>query len=124
MREVQAEEISRTVARLFVEANYNLPQDMAAALREAWQREESPVARDVLSRLIENAEVAADENIPLCQDCAATGGGTQPVNTRSAFALESQHYPDSPNHPDFPSTVLNPGQKFKSRTIYRFSVQK
>jgi aldose 1-epimerase len=55
---------------------------------------------------------------------ASGAGGNQPVNVRSAFALESQHYPDSPNHPDFPSTVLNPGQKFKSRTIYRFSVQK
>jgi aldose 1-epimerase len=55
---------------------------------------------------------------------AAGAGGNQPANVRSAFALESQHYPDSPNHPDFPSTVLSPGQKFKTRTIYRFSVQK
>ena len=47
-----------------------------------------------------------------------------PANTRSQFALESQHFPDSPNHPNFPSTVLNPGEKFQSRTIYRFSVKK
>ncbi len=54
-----------------------------------------------------------------------TGGtaGTD-VKTRSAFALETQHFPDSPNHMNFPSTVLNPGEKFKSRTIYRFSVKK
>jgi aldose 1-epimerase len=46
------------------------------------------------------------------------------VNTRSAFALETQHFPDSPNQPSFPSTTLNAGEKFKSRTIYRFSVKK
>ena len=40
------------------------------------------------------------------------------------FVLETQHYPDSPNQPDFPSTILNPREKFKSRTIYRFSVKK
>jgi aldose 1-epimerase len=46
-----------------------------------------------------------------------------PVNTRSGFALETQHFPDSPNQPGFPSTILNPGEKFKTRTIYRFSVK-
>lgn len=48
----------------------------------------------------------------------------KPTVTRSGFALETQHFPDSPNRPEFPSTVLNPGEKFKSRTIYRFSVKK
>jgi len=37
------------------------------------------------------------------------------------FALETQHYPDSPNHPNFPSTVLGPGATFNSTTIYKFS---
>ncbi len=46
------------------------------------------------------------------------------VKTRSAFALETQHFPDSPNQPGFPSTILSPGEKFKSQTIYRFSVRK
>jgi aldose 1-epimerase len=50
--------------------------------------------------------------------------GVIPAITRSAFALETQHFPDSPNQPSFPSTVLNPGDKFKSKTIYRFSVKK
>jgi aldose 1-epimerase len=40
-----------------------------------------------------------------------------------AVCLETQHYPDSPNHPDFPSTVLRPGEKFYSETIYRFSAR-
>jgi aldose 1-epimerase len=38
----------------------------------------------------------------------------------SAFALETQHFPDSPNHSSFPSTALRPGQHFKSTTVYRF----
>jgi aldose 1-epimerase len=50
--------------------------------------------------------------------------GTVPTTTRSAFALETQHFPDSPNQPGFPSTILNPSEKFKSKTIYRFSVKK
>jgi len=51
------------------------------------------------------------------------GTGNTPTNTRSGFALETQHFPDSPNQPGFPSTVLNPGEKFRSSTIYRFSVK-
>jgi aldose 1-epimerase len=50
--------------------------------------------------------------------------GSSEVKTRSAFALETQHFPDSPNQPGFPSTILSPGEKFKSQTIYRFSVRK
>ncbi|MEU4427749.1 aldose epimerase family protein [Actinoplanes sp. NPDC024001] len=38
------------------------------------------------------------------------------------FALETQHYPDSPNHPNFPSTVLRPGDDYRSTTVYRFGV--
>jgi len=42
---------------------------------------------------------------------------------RSALTLETQHFPDSPNHANFPSTVLHPGQKFQSTTIFRFSTE-
>lgn len=49
------------------------------------------------------------------------GGVAYPRN--SALCLETQHYPDSPNHPDFPSTVLKPGSEFHSTTVYRFSVR-
>jgi aldose 1-epimerase len=38
------------------------------------------------------------------------------------FTLETQHYPDSPNHSNFPSTELDPGQTFSSTTFYKFSV--
>jgi len=51
------------------------------------------------------------------------GHGGKPYNHRSGFCLESGHYPDSPNHPEFPSTILNAGETFTSQTIYRFSVK-
>jgi aldose 1-epimerase len=51
------------------------------------------------------------------------GYGGKPYINRSGLCLETGHLPDSPNHPDFPTTVLNPGESFKSRTIYRFSVK-
>ena len=56
--------------------------------------------------------------------------GTLPTKTAgrtlpqfAGVALETQHYPDSPNRPDFPTTVLRPGEKFHSRTEYRFSAE-
>jgi aldose 1-epimerase len=49
-------------------------------------------------------------------------GATYPH--RGAFCLETQHYPDSPNQPDFPSVVLLPGQTYQSRCIYKFSVDR
>lgn len=52
------------------------------------------------------------------------GKSGKPYTFRSGLTLESQHYPDSPNHPNFPSTILRPGQKFDSTTIYKFSVRK
>ena len=49
------------------------------------------------------------------------GGGT--YAHRTGFCLETQHYPDSPNQPDFPSVWLEPGKKYESRTSFRFSVK-
>jgi len=46
-----------------------------------------------------------------------------PFRYRSALCLETQHFPDSPNHANFPSTVLRPGQEFHSSTVYRFSTE-
>lgn len=47
-----------------------------------------------------------------------------PYNYRNGVCLETQHYPDSPNHPHFPNTLLKPGEVLKSTTIYKFSVKK
>jgi aldose 1-epimerase len=51
------------------------------------------------------------------------GKGGAKYQKYGAICLETQHYPDSPNHPDFPSTVLRPGTKFTSETIYKFSAK-
>lgn len=51
------------------------------------------------------------------------GHGGKPYNYRSGLCLETGHYPDSPNHPEFPTTVLNPGETFTTQTIYRFSLK-
>jgi len=56
-------------------------------------------------------------------DGGITGKGGQVYKQRYGFCLETQHFPDSPNKPRFPSTVLRPGQRYKSTTIYRFSVR-
>jgi aldose 1-epimerase len=48
------------------------------------------------------------------------GPSGRPYILHGGFALETQHLPDSPNHPDFPTTVLRPGQVFRSTTIYKF----
>jgi aldose 1-epimerase len=45
-------------------------------------------------------------------------------NFRTGFALETQHFPDSPNHPGFPTTVLRPGEVYTQHTVYAFSVRK
>ncbi len=47
-----------------------------------------------------------------------------PYPRHGGFCLETQHYPDSPNQPNFPSSILRPGQKFHSTTTFRFSVEK
>jgi aldose 1-epimerase len=50
------------------------------------------------------------------------GKNQVPYRRRSGIALEAQHFPDSPNHPEFPSIILRPGQQYHMRTVYRFSV--
>jgi aldose 1-epimerase len=57
-------------------------------------------------------------------DGTITGKQGHVYQQRFGFCLETQHFPDSPNHPDFPSTILKPGQVYRSRTIYKFSVSK
>lgn len=56
-------------------------------------------------------------------DGTEIGHGGKPCTFRSGLSIETGHFPDSPNHPDFPTTTLNPGETFKSSTIYRFSVK-
>ncbi|MBC8275321.1 MAG: fumarate hydratase [Chloroflexi bacterium] len=71
MRVIDSKKIIEAVSHLFQEACLYLPEDVLAALKETREREESPTAKDVLARLIENTEIAAKEKIPLCQDTGA-----------------------------------------------------
>ena len=57
------------------------------------------------------------------QGLGGTGHGGQEYHAYSGVALETQHYPDSPNHPEFPTTVLKAGDTFQSTTVYAFSVK-
>jgi aldose 1-epimerase len=56
-------------------------------------------------------------------DGTITGKHGHVYQRRDAFCLETQHYPDSPNHPDFPTTTLNPGQTFHQQTVFKFSTR-
>jgi aldose 1-epimerase len=56
-------------------------------------------------------------------DGTVIGKGGIPLRYRSGLALETQHFPDSPNQPGFPSTILRPGAEHRSRTVYHFVVR-
>ncbi|KMY66792.1 fumarate hydratase [Desulfocarbo indianensis] len=69
VRTVNAADIAGTVERLCGEADLLLPADVKAALEKSRASEESPVGREILARLLENADIAAKESMPICQDC-------------------------------------------------------
>jgi len=69
MREIEASAITQAVARLCQETNFVLGEDVLSALNQAQPTEKSPLGREVLSQLIENAKIAKEERRPLCQDC-------------------------------------------------------
>ncbi len=56
-------------------------------------------------------------------DGTITGKGGVKYGRRAGFCLETQHYPDSPNHATFPSTVLRPGQEYRTTTVFKFAAQ-
>ncbi len=69
IRSIKADIITESVAGLFKQANYELGGDVLTALKKARNDEESPAGRNALDAIIENARIAADDKIPLCQDC-------------------------------------------------------
>jgi fumarate hydratase subunit alpha len=69
MREIKAKDITSAVARLCQEANFYLGDDVLSALKRARKEEESPIAKQILDQILENADIAAKEEMPLCQDC-------------------------------------------------------
>ncbi len=68
MRELAASTISEHVAEMCKEANINLGDDVLQALKKSHEKEESPTGKEVLRQIIENAEIAKKDQIPICQD--------------------------------------------------------
>jgi fumarate hydratase subunit alpha len=94
MRTIAAAKIAETVARLCQQANYLLPHDVQEALGKALHKEESPRAREVLTQISENARVAQERSIALCQD---TGIAEVFVNLGQDVHIEGEILQDAVN---------------------------
>jgi len=68
VRELDVREVTAAVKELCITANYDLPVDVYEALKKAQETEESPVGVEVLGQLVENADIAARDRVPICQD--------------------------------------------------------
>jgi len=68
MRDIDCQKITEAVSNLFQQACVYLPEDVLSAIKRVRATEESPLGKDVLDKILENAEIAAEEEIPLCQD--------------------------------------------------------
>jgi len=68
-KEIQATDVVQTVSRLCQEANFLLGEDVLEALKKARESEESSLARETLEQILRNADISAEEHLPLCQDC-------------------------------------------------------
>lgn len=68
MREVNVADITAAIAELSMDANYNLGDDVLKAFNDALEAETSPTGKNVLEQLIDNAKIARDEQVPMCQD--------------------------------------------------------
>ena len=68
MREITAQAVTDVVSRLCVSANRNLPEDLKCRIRHCAASENWPIAKDILARITENFEIAAETKVPICQD--------------------------------------------------------
>lgn len=68
MREIHVQEITDALARMAIEANCRLPEAVRAKLQKSLETEPSPIGQEVLNQLLENARIARDETVPICQD--------------------------------------------------------
>lgn len=68
MKEIQAGAITEAIARLSMEANFELEEDVQGALEKAYETEESPAGKEVLRQILENSRIARGERMPICQD--------------------------------------------------------
>jgi fumarate hydratase subunit alpha len=68
IREIKFDDIVKSVKNMIIHTGYNLPKDALEALKKAYEEEKSPVSKEVLRQLLENADISAKESRPLCQD--------------------------------------------------------
>ena len=68
MRRISTHQITDTLEKLCIDANYNLGEDLVDSLRNALEKEESPLGKEVITQLLENAEIGRKEQVPVCQD--------------------------------------------------------
>ena len=68
MREIQASTITDVVEKLCIEANYHLPEDVKCAIKTCRACEDGEIAKGILDNIIENFDIADNENVPICQD--------------------------------------------------------
>ncbi len=94
MRKISTEQITDTVEKLCIDANYNLGEDLIASLRDALEKEESPLGKEVILQLLENAEIGRNEQVPVCQD---TGFAVVFVEIGQEVVLDGSSLQDSIN---------------------------
>lgn len=92
IRKINASVVAQAVRQLFIDCNYYIGEDITRALENAREKEESPVGKTVLSQLLENNEIAAKEQIPICQD---TGMSVLFVEYGDKAAIEGGSFEDA-----------------------------
>ena len=94
MRVIEAEEITKNVREMCIEANVHLSEDMEKAVRDSVDTEDSPLGKQILRQLCENLDVAGENDIPICQD---TGMAVFFVNIGQDVHIEGMNITDAIN---------------------------
>ena len=94
MRQINTEEITDTVEKICIDANYNLGDDLVVSLQNALNEEESPLGKEVIAQILENAEIGRNEQVPVCQD---TGFAVVFVEIGQEVIIEGQSLQESIN---------------------------
>ena len=91
-RKIDAAVITETVKKLYTDMNYFIGEDILSALKTAEEKESSPIGKNVLAQLIENNQIAAEEEVPLCQD---TGMAVLFVEYGDKVTIENGSFEDA-----------------------------
>ena len=94
MRQINTEEITDTIEKICVDANYNLGDDLVVSLQNALNKEESPLGKEVIAQILENAEIGKSEQVPVCQD---TGFAVVFVEIGQEVIIEGQSLQEAIN---------------------------